>query len=321
MIIIGFNGTSVPDSLQKYIKNYSLGGVILFSKNIQNPKQLKALTNKLQALNHKKLFIAIDQEGGAVQRLNRANGFFDLPSAQFVASKNDEKFALKIYKKMAKTLSSHGINLNFAPSVDLSINPQNSVIVKRGRSFSKDLNKVVKYASIFIDQMQKEGVICAIKHYPGHGSSLHDSHKGFVDVSKTWKEIELEPFSKLIKTDKIHMIMGAHIYNSYLDREYIATFSKKINKTILRDKLKFRGVLISDDLQMRAISNHYDLKTTLKLAINSKVDMLLFANQTNKPISVDKIANEIIQLIKSKEINLKTIKKANKRIDTLKTLY
>ncbi len=323
MIIIGFNGTKPTEikPLLNHIKNYSLGGVIIFSKNIKNKKQLKTLISSLQSANREKLFIAIDQEGGYVQRLNSKNGFRDFASASFIGKKDDINFANSVYKDMAKMLFSVGINLNFAPSVDLAINPKNSVIVKRQRSYSKDPKKVIKYASIFIDWMKRESIICAIKHFPGHGSSFQDSHFGFVDVSATWQKDELIPFWELIKQKKAYMIMSAHIYNDRLDDKFIATFSKNINTNLLRKKLNFNGVLISDDLQMKAVTKEYDFKNSLKLAINSGVDMLLFANQVDKIVPINKIVDEILKLVKTKEIDINLIKQSNKRIKTLKNLY
>ncbi len=311
MIIIGFEGEKVPISLQNYIKKNGIGGVILFSKNIKNPAQLKALTTSLKSLD-KTIMIATDQEGGLVQRLKAKNGFFDTPKPIKVA-KLGEKRAKEVYISMAKMLHENGINVNFAPSVDLAKNPKNQVIAKYGRAFSAKPKEVIKYADIFIKAMQKEGLLSVIKHFPGHGSSLADSHKGFVDVSESWSREELEPFLEL----KSKAIMTAHIFNRHLDETYPATLSQKTN-AILRDR-GFDGVLISDDLQMKAIAKNFDLNTTLSKAINASVDILLFGNQLSKPIMIGDLVGRIEALIKRGDISMARIKEANRRINKIKS--
>ena len=313
LFLIGFEGKRVPSKLCSYLKVHPLGGVILFSKNISSPWQLKRLTTHLQTCSKYPLFIAIDEEGGAVQRLSSKNGFFDTPSAKKIASMK-EKSARYYYHKMAKILKEEGINLNLAPSVDLSINPKNRVIVKRGRSFGKSPKIVEKYASIFIKEMKKEGVIACLKHFPGHGSSLGDSHKGFVDVSRLWKKRELEPFLNL----KADMIMSAHIFNSHLDPLYPATLSKK-TLSILR-KNGFAGLIISDDMQMRAISSNYSQKKALALALNAGVDILLIGNQLSKPQSIYDLVREVKELVSANLVSKERINEANDKILRLKSL-
>jgi beta-N-acetylhexosaminidase len=297
MIIIGFDGTTD-------IKfDYPIGGVILFDKNIKSKEQLKELTRGFSDM-----LVCVDQEGGLVQRLK----FINTPSAKKVSLLGEE-FAKHSYAGMAVMLKDVGINCNFAPSVDLAINPKNRVIVQNKRSFSSDPKVVIKYASIFVNQMNKEGILTALKHFPGHGSSYGDSHEGFVDVSKTWNKIELEPFKNI----DTKMIMTAHIFNKNIDKDYPATLSYKTNQILLREKLGFNGVIISDDMQMGAIRKNYTLKNSLKLAINSGVDILLFGNQVSKPIEVKEIVSIIKELVEDGEIDIKTIELANDRIERL----
>jgi len=312
LFLIGFEGKSVPKKLCSYLKLHPLGGVILFGKNISSPLQLKRLSNDLKTCSKYPLLIAIDEEGGAVQRLSSKNGFFDTPSAKKISSMEEDK-ARYYFRKMAKTLKEEGINLNLAPSVDLSINPKNSVIVQRGRSFGKSPKIVEKFASIFIEEMKKEGVISSLKHFPGHGSSLGDSHKGFVDVSWFWQKRELEPFLNL----KADMIMSAHIFNSHIDPLYPATLSKK-TLSILR-KNGFKGVIISDDMQMGAISSNYSQKDAFALALNAGVDILLIGNQLSKPQSIDELVNEVKELVYANIVSKERINEANDMIVRLKS--
>ena len=310
MIIIGFEGEKVPKNLARFIHENGIGGVILFKKNIKNPAQLQLLTRELKSLDST-IMIATDQEGGLVERLSDKNGFYHTPKPVEVARMGEET-AKVVYESMAKMLHSTGINVNFAPSVDLAKNPKNRVIFKYGRAFSANPKEVIRYGGIFMKAMEKEGVLSVLKHFPGHGSSLADSHKGFVDVSESWGKEELEPFTGL----DAKMVMSAHIFNRYLDEKYPATLSKKSN-AILR-KSGFDGVLVSDDLQMRAISQNYDLNTTLKAGINASVDMLLFGNQLARPIMIETLVKNIQALVKSGDIDIRRIREANRRINALK---
>ena len=326
MVILGFNGTSIDKNSQIYKDvEFGLGGVILFDKdpndktkvkNIESKAQLKKLNQQLQNISNRKLLISVDQEGGVVQRLKSDMGFVNILKASEIALK-DEDFAKQTYQNLAKDLSSVGINLDFAPVVDLAINKDNKVVVTRGRSFGEDSKVVTKYASIFVDELQKEGVLSTLKHFPGHGSSLADSHLGFVDISNTWSKKELEPYKYFIKNNKVDIIMTAHVFNENLDKKYPATLSYNVNTKLLREDLGYKGVLITDDLQMSAISKHYDLKETLTLAINSGVNFLLFANQLAKPVSLDEIVKTVYAQILNKQIPLQKIVDSNKKIDEL----
>jgi len=328
MLVVGFNEEKITNKSQIYkdIKKYNLGGVILFDryyidrnrvKNIRSPKQLKELTSSLQKINKENLIISVDQEGGKVARLKEAYGFNVTESAKKIGEKNDVKFAKSIYSSLANELSKNGINCDFAPVVDLSVNENNRVIFGLERSYGKSPQKVVKFANIFIYELKKRDVLSVLKHFPGHGSSLGDSHKGFVDVTQTWSEKELEPYSLLIEKNRVDMIMTAHVFNKNLDEKYPATLSYKVNTEILRNKLGFKGVIISDDLQMKAISRHYSLKKIVTLAINAGVNMLLFGNQLANQ-NVDELIDTIYEQIKNKKIDFSKIEESNTLIASLK---
>ena len=331
MLIVGFYATAVnrESKIIKNINKYHICGVILFdkdpknrkkAKNIQNPFQLESLTSKLQSLTKHHILIAVDEEGGLVSRLGKTDGFLRISSAKKVGE-GGLKNAKKIYHRLALELKNYGINCDFAPVVDLSLNPNNRVIVKAGRSFGKSPKKVIKYAKIFIKELKKEGVISVLKHFPGHGSSLEDSHNGFVDISDRWQKEELLPYKKLIKADMADMIMTAHVFNKNLDDKYPATLSYSITTELLRKKIGYKGVVITDDLQMRAITKHYSLKESVKLAIKAGADLLLFANQLDKEINIQKIIDFIYQETKNDKKLLQNIIKANKRIFSLKKKY
>jgi len=330
MLMVGFHGTQAPKGSQicSDIQNYNVGAVILFDynpvdknkpKNIASKKQLAALTKQLQACSKDgKLLIAVDQEGGKVQRLKSKYGFYgNFPKASDVV-KMDQSMIKKSYTKMSDELKSVGINYDLAPVVDLDINMKNHVIHGLGRSFGSDPKTVAQYASTFIDAMHSNGVLTSIKHFPGHGSSVGDTHKGFVDVTNLWQESELEPY-RLLK-DKADTVMVAHVFNKNIDADYPASLSYNTVTNMLRGKLGYHGVVITDDLQMGAISQKYGLKNTLKLAINAGVDILLIGNQLDpkKTVSTKRLVDTVVTLVKSGEVSEEGINKAYNRIQDLK---
>ncbi|MFT5660508.1 MAG: beta-N-acetylhexosaminidase [Sulfurimonas sp.] len=326
MLIVGFDKQSVDENSQliKDINKYELGGVILFDifyndrskqKNISSPEQLQKLTSKLQNLTHHKLLISVDQEGGRVARLKPSYGFAQFPSAKEVSNTSFAN-TQKIYSEMSHMLQTHGFNCNFAPVVDLEINPKNKVIVGLERSFGTSNKSVTSYAKILIKEQKKAGIISVLKHFPGHGSSLGDSHLGFVNITDTWDKKELEPYKSLIATNSVEMIMTAHVFNEKLDATYPATLSHNVNTKLLRDEMQYKGVVVSDDLQMKAISSHYTLKETVTLAINAGVDILLFGNQLANQ-NTDELIETIYTEVKNGAIPYKRILESNKRIQVL----
>lgn len=266
------------------------------------------------------MLIAVDQEGGKVARLKPEYGFPGAPSAAEVGAKGDPAYAKKVYGPLADTLADAGINTDFAPDVDLAVNPENRVIVGLGRSYGTSPENVAEYGGIFLDALHERGVIGVLKHFPGHGSSLGDSHKGFVDVSRTWGPEELEPYRRLINAGKADMVMTAHVFNRRLDPDYPATLSCRVNTELLREQLGFKGVIVSDDLQMKSISEHYPLQEAVRLAINAGVDMLLFGNQLGKT-SLEEAVEAVYEEVKAGHIPRERIADANRRIGALFDKY
>jgi beta-N-acetylhexosaminidase len=335
MLILGFDGTRLDSTspIAHEIKENKIGGVVLFDydcqtkkfdKNILNTSQVSALTDALQARAKSNdlppLFIGIDYEGGEVNRLKETNGFCETrPPESFETHPQHD--AKQYFFKMAEQLKTLGINLNFAPSVDLANNPDNPIIAKRGRSFSASADKVIFYTQLFAEAFKDQNILYALKHFPGHGSSHQDSHLGFVDVSETWSDNELHPYQTLMKSDTPPpFVMTAHIVNKQLDKEGLpATLSKPILTGLLRETLAFKGLIVSDDMQMGAITDNFTLQKALILAINAGVDCLVFGNQLSKK---NQKASELLDIIEdavqNKQISLKRIDKAYKRIIQIK---
>ncbi len=324
MFILGFYGSKATPNTKIYkdICSRGLGGVILFKKspvsnrafkNFNSSSDLKALTKGLKSCGTKPL-IAVDQEGGLVQRVKLT---YRYPRASLVVKGGKEK-ARGVYLTMAKELKSLGINLNFAPVADLAINPNNKVIYKWGRSYGKSANTVIDYDRVFINAMHKYNIATSLKHFPGHGSSLGDTHKGFVDVTNLWQNIELKPYMAL--KNNTDTVMVAHIFNKNYDPVYPASLSKKWISGVLREQIGYRGVVVSDDLQMGAINKHYSLKKRIELSINAGVDIMLFANQLSPKynLKIEQLVAIVRELLAEGKVTQMQIKNANARINRLK---
>ena len=326
MIMVGFKGFEVSDTshVVRDIEEHNVGGIILFdydmttrtpNRNIESPSQVKELTTKLQSLSETPLFMAIDQEGGRVARLKTERGFAPHVSADYIGEKDDTDTTRFYASEMADQLQDLGFNVNFAPVVDLNVNPDNPVIGQLDRSFGANPDLVVKHAEIYLDEFNKHNILGVLKHFPGHGSAWNDSHVGMADVTDTWKPVELEPYQQLANSDLPFAVMTAHVLNKNIDADLPATLSARAQTEMLRDEIGFDGVLFSDDMQMEAIRSFYGLDASVKHAINAGVDVLVFANNSvYQPDIVPDIINIVLKLIDEGEIERATIDESYNRI-------
>lgn len=285
MIMIGigdFNKANGSQAIYNEIKEGRVGGIVLYEKNIfpKKPKaELAKLIARLQKDAEIPLFVSIDEEGGKVNRLKPKYGFPKAVSAQYLGDLNNLDSTRFYANQTAALLDSFGINMNYAPVVDVNLNTNNPVIGKLERSYSTAYQEVTNQAYQVIDQHNKNQVVPVLKHFPGHGSSKNDTHLGLADVTQTWQIEELYPYKALIDSGVIGAIMTAHIVHRSLDASKTpATLSKKVISGMLRDFLGYDGVVVSDDMQMGAIDNEYGLKEAVSLSINAGVDVLMFAN-------------------------------------------
>ena len=331
MLLVGFRGTTLhPDNhIIRDMEDYNLGGVILYEKdgpsqsrprNIESPEQLQALVAGLKSHSKEKLFVAIDEEGGVVDRLKASYGFPATVSAQYLGELNNEDSTRYHAALIASTLKEMGINLNFAPVVDLNVNPESPAIGALGRSFSANPDTVVFHAGIFIEEHKKLNILNCCKHFPGHGSATSDSHLGLTDVTNTWNETELEPYRQFIATGKCKMVMSAHVFNRNLDPDYPATLSEKILNGILREQLGFSGVIVSDAMEMGAITENYGQEEAIEKAINAGCDILVFSNNISSYNNevVPEVVSMIHNLVTEGKISRKRIIESYNRIMALK---
>lgn len=330
MVMVGFRGTEVScnDEIIKDLYDFNIGGAILFdydvesekpNRNIRTKEQVKKLIQDIQGYAQTPLFVAVDQEGGDTVRLKPEHGYDRTLSAAELGKQNDPEKTHLTAQTIAYQVSSVGFNVNLAPVVDLSINKDNPVIVKCGRALSDDPEKVIQHAEIFIKEHSKLNILTCVKHFMGHGSSRCDSHLGFADVTETYNENERLPFQRLIKKGIVDMVMTAHVYNRNYDNAYPFTLSKHVITHVLRNEIGFDGVVISDDLQMKAISEAYSFEDSIIKAVNAGIDILLLANNMQyDPDAHIMVINTIYDSVKDGLIAFERIKSSFDRITRLK---
>lgn len=289
-LIIGFHGTSIEDpgvaKLCEQLKAGQVGGVILFGYNIVDYAQTKKLVADLKAAAGRDIWVAVDQEGGRVQRLGASKGFTNYLSPWQVARTMTPQQAYEHYRAMAKELASCGINLNFGCVIDLHTLPGNDnaacpIIGGLERSYSPDVETVVAYATAFVKAHRDENVVACLKHYPGHGLAAFDSHAGLVNITQTFKDVEREPFRRMIRAGLADMIMTAHLVHDREDPKHPISLSVAVLNKWLRKEDGFKGLIITDDLHMGAIGDQYTLEDAIQTAIKAGSDIVIVSNNKN----------------------------------------
>lgn len=286
MVMMGFNGDSQSDAgvraVRDQIARGEIGGVMYLRTNVASLSRVRAINGSLNAARPwLPPFIALDQEGGQIERLTSAVGFTEIPSAEAVAGRSVEE-AQAVYEGLAGDLARQGFNVNFGPVVDINLNPANPIIARYERAFGDEPDAVTEMATAFIEGHRGAGVATALKHFPGHGSSRGDTHDGFVDVTGIWDPLELEPYRNLIGRGLADMVMVAHLFNGEIQTgdalQLPATLSHEWITGVLRGELGYEGVVISDDLEMGAIRSRFDLNETIERSVRAGNDILLFSN-------------------------------------------
>ncbi|MDY0351771.1 MAG: glycoside hydrolase family 3 N-terminal domain-containing protein [Desulfobulbaceae bacterium] len=329
MFLVGFDGLEADRGhpIAEAISRDRLGGVILFDRNVDgtrqniaSPEQLARLTATLQGYAEIPLLVATDQEGGGVCRLKEEDGFPPTVSARQLGDADESGETYRRAGAIASSLAQCGLNLNLAPVVDLDLNPENPIIGRYGRSFGREVERVVTQAAAFIRAHHDRGVACCLKHFPGHGSAAADSHLGFVDVTGQWGEVELAPFAGLFAAGLADAVMTAHLVNRRLDsRAYPATLSGPVINGLLRGRLGFDGVVVSDDLQMKAISSRWGFEEAVRLAVLAGVDLLLVGNNLIRETdAVTRGIKAVERLLDEKRIDVERVAASLRRIAVLK---
>ena len=336
MLMVGFRGDCIDDNSDaaRYVRDLHVGSIVLFdvdltsdgprkigTRNITTKERLIKLTHQLQSYADEPLIIAADQEGGMVCRLKPQYGFQPTVNALYLGTQDNRDTTLYYAMRIAREMKECGVNLNLAPVLDIH-REDGPHLGHFKRCFSTDVDVITRNAGWFIDAHYKHGILCAVKHFPGHGSALGDSHEGMVDVTTTWNQSELEPFTKLIKQNKVDVVMTAHIYNRRLDPDHPATLSHSIITELLRNNLHYDGVVVTDDMYMEGILSQHSIAEALALAINAGADILLVGNNIDTGYEPDRpffLVDTIVSLVKSGKVPYERIHESSERILRLKS--
>lgn len=332
MLMVGFKGDTITpgNPVNGYITDLKVGAVILFdidltgdatpgSRNITTAPRLAALTASLNALADYPLLIAADQEGGLVQRLKPRYGFEPLPSAHSLGLLDNIDSTRAAATLCARQLNASGINVNLAPDLDIH-RPDCPAIGRLDRAFADSAAVISRHAAAMAHVWHRHGIINAVKHFPGHGSATQDSHYGLTDVSRTWSPAELQPFGDLIDSGAADMVMTAHIFNGNLDPDYPATLSHCTLTGLLREKMGFDGVILTDDLYMQGIIGNYTVEDAVVLAINAGADMLMAGNNITTGFEPQRpylLVDIICRAVRDGRIPYSRIVESNRRITAL----
>lgn len=278
MFILGTDG----DGYKKALSN-GLGGMIFFTKDIQTPNQFKTLINDIKSISKITPFLSIDQEGGRVERTENIHNGKKYLSAKFAFEKGED-FLKKQTENIANELKSYGINLNFAPCIDVNTNPNNPIIGER--AFSNTPDDVIRAEKIVSQTYRENGIIPCAKHFPGHGDANTDSHLTLPEINLTLQEMEkthIKPFKACAKN--IEMVMVAHLHCTCFEKDVIPTSLSKKTISYLREKLGFEGVTISDDMIMKGVAKFGNVEAC-EMGIRAGLNMFIYRNSTPQTINI-----------------------------------
>lgn len=315
MVMIGIQGTKVDDDSLYMLHQFHMGGVILFDRNMKSPEQVKQLTSDLQAQSNEKvpLFIGIDEEGGDVVRM--AEKLTPPPSQKEIGATGDIEQAKTWAIKTAKSLKDIGINVNFAPVADVGSNDK--------RSYSTDANTVIDFVRAATKGYQQENIIYSLKHFPGIGKGKVDSHvdSSSIDVTKEILMAEdILPFKTIIDENdpNDYFILVSHLKYPALDEEYPASLSSKIMIDLLRNELGYKGIIITDDMEMGAVANHNDFRSIGVNAVKAGADIVLVCHEYEHQ---QEVYLGLLDAVNSGEISQERIDESVKRIIKVKLLH
>lgn len=319
-MLIGISGATLTAAEKFFIIENNISGVVLFGRNCIEPKQIRDLCAEIQSLRHKMkdkaaLFIGIDMEGGRVHRLKPP--FTQWPALKLIGDLDAPTVAFHFAQRMGTELMSVGINLDFAPCVDVFSNPENTVI--GDRAVSSDPYQVEKMCSALVRGYIKSGILSCAKHFPGHGNTVIDSHEELPVETATMERLnsfELVPFKKTLRS-RVDMVMTSHILFKNIDAKWPVTLSDHFLKKIIRDEMKYRGLIITDDLGMKALANHFDVGQIPVRTLQAGADLLLYCNEPETPpLAIEAMLTAVAQ----GQLNKADLEHSHQRIMDVKKL-
>ncbi len=321
LLMIGVSGLSLTSEEKKFIIENNISGVTLFGRNVKEPDQVRELCLELQSLRHEMsdktpLYIAIDMEGGRVARLKPP--FTQWPPLKKLGDLDSPTLSFNFAMAMGAELKAVGINVDWAPCLDVFTNPENKVI--GDRSLGSDCELVGKHASALIRGYLKSEITPCAKHFPGHGNTLIDSHEE-LPIEEVTREIleqrELVPFKRAVKA-RVQMIMTSHILFNNIDPKWPCTLSEIFLKKILREELRYKGLIVTDDLGMKALAKYHEVKKIPVRALQAGADLLLYCNEPQSPPTA---LEALTAALENKELSTELVGQIHQRILAHKKEY
>lgn len=319
MVIIGMDTNYITDRIKIMITKYKIGGIILYRKNFHTYQEMLDLISQLKDLNKGNkipLWIAIDQEGGRVNRMPKE--ILNLPSANLIATKGGMEDVEKSAEIIGNILKQSGYNLNFAPVLDIKRFENNHAI--GDRCYGENKEDVTKYGMAFMKKLQEQGIVSVIKHFPGHGATKRDSHYFLPIIKKKMEYLEKEdmhPFEQAIKNGADAILVG-HLFIKNVTGIYPASLSKKFIVKYLRKKYRYDGLIITDDLKMRAIKFVYGSDLAVKKAFEAGNDVIIFRFHKEEE---KQVIEKIVHLVEEGKIKESRINRSVNRIIKMKQKY
>tara|TARA_Y100000780_G_scaffold232582_1_gene267449 strand:- start:32435 stop:33502 length:1068 start_codon:yes stop_codon:yes gene_type:complete len=312
LFITGFESIALSEQEGEFLESNNIGGVILFTRNYQDPAQLAELVNQIQTKRDEyPLFISVDQEGGRVKRFK--DSFIQLPSMLTLGKNDSPKLTFELHQAMAAELSACGINLDFSPTCDIWTNPKNTVI--GDRAFGDNPELVERHVSAAIRGLHAGNVIACAKHFPGHGNTTKDSHYELPYVTAEMNQlekIELKPFIKAAKS-RVEFMMMAHLIVDAIDPDLPCTLSKKAYD-FCRERLKYKKIIVTDDMEMHAITKHFSVEEAAIKALESGADILLYRSMEQSSIAFKAVK----EAVRNGRLKLKMIEEKIERVKACK---
>jgi beta-N-acetylhexosaminidase len=308
LLTVGFYDHRLGDELKKLL-DVGVAGVVLFGRNIDTPQQVATLVGDIKRYAGRPLFVSLDQEGGLVARLRK--GFTRLPPMRAVGSLEDEGLAERLGGVVGRELRAIGIDVNFAPVLDIDTNPDNPII--GNRSFSREPRIVARLGVAMGRGIEAEGVAACGKHFPGHGDTAQDSHQELPRLPHSLERleaVELVPFRAWVEA-KLASIMTAHVIFEPIDAQYPATMSRPVLHGILREKLGYEGLIVTDDIEMKAIADHYGYDEAAIRGVNAGVDNFLCCHTASVALQ---LIETVAGAVESGRVPLERLIDANQRV-------
>jgi beta-N-acetylhexosaminidase len=315
LFTVGFYGKAVTDDLSKLVAR-GVGGVIFFSRNVGLPAEVAETSSSIKRLAGRPLFLALDQEGGQVSRLKQ--GFTEVPPMRAIGATGNAALAHEVGALIGREVRAVGFDMNYAPVLDIDTNPANPIIASR--SFGRTPELVSEFGVALAAGLESVGVAACGKHFPGHGDTSQDSHLELPRLGHSLERlerVELKPFAAAARAG-IPSMMTAHVIFEPLDSVYPATMSRAVLHGILREKMGYDGMIVTDDIEMRAIADNYGVEDTVVRGLNAGVDHFLCCHTAD---IAHKAIEAVVRAVESGVVSRETLATANRRIETFTRRY